>query len=372
MKNTVINFRLAELRRAKHITQNELAEKIGTTFQTVSKWENGVTMPDITALPVLADYFNVSVDELLGLTPLKGDVFCPEETDSEKFWDEHTEYIMRSRNESWNNDYLGFLVREVWKIKKPVSVLDCGCGYSYFAPMIMELLPKGSSYTGVDFSSSISEQAEKLLKKYNINGKIINCDFLKCGFKNKFDIVLCQSVLRHIGNSKAFIEKMTDAAADGGLIVCIDTNRELECSGLYIDKMDYGELCDRCGAIKHWKAELENGKRDYAAAMRNAYVMRELGLSDIDVRMNDKVSFVCPEQENYDTKINDFIKAQSLWYSDISETVKRLVNHGMTKKEAEAYAGKPQRLCEYFKENKGEAAFTCFKGKTITYGRKGK
>ena len=34
MNKTVINFRLSELRRANHITQNELAEKIGTTFQT--------------------------------------------------------------------------------------------------------------------------------------------------------------------------------------------------------------------------------------------------------------------------------------------------------------------------------------------------
>ncbi|MDE6709302.1 MAG: helix-turn-helix domain-containing protein, partial [Oscillospiraceae bacterium] len=249
MNKTVINLRLSELRRANHITQNELAEKIGTTFQTISKWENGITMPDITVLPVLADYFGISVDELLGLKPLKDDVYSYEGTDSQEFWDNHFEYISRSRNESWNNDYLGFLIREVWKIEKAVNVLDCGCGYAYFAPMIMNFLPEGSSYTGIDFSSAMSEQAEKLLKKYNINGRIIKCDFFESSFKNKFDIVMCQSVLRHIGNSKAFIGKMIDAAVGGGLIVCIDTNLELECSGLYVDGMDYGELCDHSGAI---------------------------------------------------------------------------------------------------------------------------
>lgn len=370
MDKTVINFRLSELRKAKHITQGELAEIVGTSFQTISKWENGITMPDITVLPVLAAFFEVSIDELLGIKPLKGDVYFSEETDSEKFWDNHFEYIMRSRNESWNNDYLGFLIREVWKIDNPVNVLDCGCGYAHFAPMLMKYLPEGSSYTGIDFSSSLTEQAEKLLEKYNINGKIIKGDFLESNFRDKFDIVMCQSVLRHIGDSKAFISKMIDAAVDGGLVICIDTNREIECCGLYIDGMDYGDLCDHSGAIKHWKAKLENSKRDYAAAMRNAYVMRELGLSDIDIRMSDKVSFVCPEQSDYDTKINDFIDSKSLWYSDVEEAVERLINHGMTRNEAESYVGKTNKICNYLENNKSEVAFTRFKGKTITFGWK--
>ena len=370
MDKAVINLRLADLRKARHITQGELAEKIGASFQTISKWENGVTMPDISVLPVLADIFDVSVDELLGLKPLKGEIYSSEETDSEKFWDNHLEYIMRSKNGNWNDDYLGFLVREVWKINKPIDVLDCGCGHAAFAPMLMEHLPAGSSYTGIDFSSALTEQAEKLLAKYNINGKIIKGNFLESDFKDKFDMVICQSVLRHIGNPEDFISRMIDATVAGGLVVCIDTNRELECCGLYIDGMDYGELCDHSGAIKHWKAELENSKRDYAAAMRNAYAMRKLGLADIDVRMNDKVAFVCPEQSDYETRIDDFISSKKLWYSDNGEAIERLVNHGMTKKEAEVYVGKTALICEYLETNKGKAAFTSFKGKTITFGWK--
>lgn len=369
--SATVNLRLADLRRARHITQSELAEAIGTSFQTVSKWENSITMPDISMLPILAAYFEVSVDELLGLKPLKYEAYSSEGTDSEEFWNSHSEYIMRSRNESWNEDYLGFLVRDVWTLESSVSVLDCGCGYAHFAPLLMNCLPAGSRYTGVDFSSALTDQAEKLLKKYDINGEIIKCDFLKSDIKNKFDVVICQSVLRHIGDLRAFIKKMTDHAVAGGLIVCIDTNRELECCGLYIDGMDYGELCDHRGAIKHWKAKLENSKRDYAAAMRSAYIMRELGLSDIAVRMSDKVSFVCPEQADHDIKVDDFIASKSLWYSNADEAVERLINHGMTRSEAEAYVGKTNRICEYLKENRMEAAFTCFKGKTITYGWKG-
>lgn len=40
MEKNTINLRLADLRKSKHITQSELAEKVGTSFQTISKWEN--------------------------------------------------------------------------------------------------------------------------------------------------------------------------------------------------------------------------------------------------------------------------------------------------------------------------------------------
>lgn len=71
----------------------------------------------------------------------------------------------------------------------PVNVLDCGCGYAHFAPMLMKYLSEGSSYAGIDFSSSLTEQAEKLLGKYNINGKILKGDFLESNFRDKYDIV---------------------------------------------------------------------------------------------------------------------------------------------------------------------------------------
>ena len=54
-----INLRIAELRKKKNITQQELADVLGMSFQTVSKWENGNGMPDITLLPILAEYFNI-------------------------------------------------------------------------------------------------------------------------------------------------------------------------------------------------------------------------------------------------------------------------------------------------------------------------
>ncbi len=59
-----IGNKIRELRKKSGITQEQLAESIGISFQAVSKWENNIALPDITLTPLLANYFGVSMDEL--------------------------------------------------------------------------------------------------------------------------------------------------------------------------------------------------------------------------------------------------------------------------------------------------------------------
>ena len=63
-----LNFseNLRRLRRGQDLTQEQLAERLGVSFQTVSRWETGTVYPDIELLPVLSELFNVTVDELIG------------------------------------------------------------------------------------------------------------------------------------------------------------------------------------------------------------------------------------------------------------------------------------------------------------------
>ena len=60
--------KIRQLRFKAGMTQEQLAEKLGIGAQSVSKWENAVAMPDITALPLLAEIFGVTIDELFDLT----------------------------------------------------------------------------------------------------------------------------------------------------------------------------------------------------------------------------------------------------------------------------------------------------------------
>lgn len=57
--------KLIELRKSKKLSQEELAEKINVSRQTISNWENGRFYPDIDALVKLSKYFNISIDDLL-------------------------------------------------------------------------------------------------------------------------------------------------------------------------------------------------------------------------------------------------------------------------------------------------------------------
>lgn len=64
MSNT-LGSRISECRKRLGITQDQLAEHMNVSPQAVSKWENDLSCPDISLLPQLADYFNVTIDDLL-------------------------------------------------------------------------------------------------------------------------------------------------------------------------------------------------------------------------------------------------------------------------------------------------------------------
>ena len=56
---------LIHLRKLKNISQEELAEKLNVSRQTISKWETGESLPDIEKTKLLAELFNVSIDDLV-------------------------------------------------------------------------------------------------------------------------------------------------------------------------------------------------------------------------------------------------------------------------------------------------------------------
>ena len=71
-----IGENIKELRKAHNITQEQLAENLGISFQAVSKWENNIAFPDITLIPVLAIFFRVTTDYLFGITNDNTDEIC--------------------------------------------------------------------------------------------------------------------------------------------------------------------------------------------------------------------------------------------------------------------------------------------------------
>jgi transcriptional regulator with XRE-family HTH domain len=59
-----IGDNIKKLRNEQQVTQEQLAEHLNISYQAISKWENNITVPDVSLLPLIAEYFEVSIDEL--------------------------------------------------------------------------------------------------------------------------------------------------------------------------------------------------------------------------------------------------------------------------------------------------------------------
>ena len=83
-------------RKQRALTQEQLAEKIGVSRQSVSKWETDSAIPDIEKLKLLAEIFEVSITELLGME-------CEEDT-KRKDEKERIEHCQKEiTNNIWKN-----------------------------------------------------------------------------------------------------------------------------------------------------------------------------------------------------------------------------------------------------------------------------
>lgn len=110
---------IAQLRKEKGLTQRELAEHLNVTDKTVSHWERGESSPDISALPILADIFGITVDELL-----KGERRAQKQATSIAYIGEPPEnFVLRNYNR--------FKIQNMISAAIPVISLISGAGIRY-------------------------------------------------------------------------------------------------------------------------------------------------------------------------------------------------------------------------------------------------
>ena len=135
-------------------------------------------------------------------------------------WD--AKYLKASRTAMWNDDYMEFLIEKVWRIDKPVNVVDFGCGVGFMGLMLLPLLPKGSTYTGIDISAELVSEAENIFKDSPHEVNFIVKDLLEYVPEQKYDIAVCQTLLQHIPAPKRILEKMKASVVDGGRVICVE------------------------------------------------------------------------------------------------------------------------------------------------------
>lgn len=187
-------------------------------------------------------------------------------------------------------------------------------------------------------------------------------------------MVISQAVLRHVDDGEKMLQKMISFAKQGGIVISIECNREFESCGLYVKGMDYQVLCQHDGVEKMWRTELEKQNRDYSIAMKIPHYMKKAGLRNVSCRMNDKVTFLEPEQTDYNEILNSIVKADH-WddaktEKETEENVLYFMNHGMSRKEAEDYCCQQNGIVRYLKSHAGEVSLTKVGGMMLSYGWK--
>lgn len=290
-----IQLPLRELRQRQGMTQKELAEKLQLSFQTISKWENGITMPDIVYLPKLSAIFGVSTDVLLGMKPMESEEpWRP--FDAPGYWNRHAERTRSWKRLYWNEDYFRFLVKEVWQFRDPVHILDFGCGYGFLGMELLPLLPEGSTYTGIDLDGSALEEARCFFKHTPWKTHFIQQDVYQYEPEANYTIAIGLHLMTYLQRPDEVLQKMKASLIDGGKLILMDSNMEVEQAGYY-SCMEQEEGLERPDYTPIWKNEASHRERDYRMGTKLPALLRSIGMKSIQIRISDKVILYDPEDE---------------------------------------------------------------------------
>lgn len=288
-----IRLSLKTLRQRQGMTQKELAGKLQVSFQTVSKWENGISLPDIVYLPKLAAVFGVSTDVLLGIKPLEEEEPW-RRFDVYGYWNQHMERTRIWKRLYWNDDYFAFLVKEVWKFRAPVNILDFGCGYGFLGLKLLPLLPEGSTYTGIDLDAGALEEAREIFGKTSWHTHFIQEDLYQYKAREKYDVVIGLYLLSYLQRPEVVLQKMKDSLARGGRLILMDVNNAVEQAGYYsCIEEEEGLECPDYTSI--WKNAERHGERDYRMGTKLPALLKTIGMKEIQARISDKVILYDPE-----------------------------------------------------------------------------
>ncbi|KOY17405.1 class I SAM-dependent methyltransferase [Paenibacillus xylanivorans] len=272
---------------------------------------------------------------------------------SEYYWDNKIEYLKNTRWLYYNDDYLQFLVQFVWKIDKPLSVIDYGCGFGYLGLKLLPLLPKGSTYTGLDKGETLINEAKTIFSQLPYDTEFITCDIEDVVLERKYDIALSHAFLLHMDDSVKILQKMIESVLDGGRIICFEPHWIGNMANYHVEGVEQSEII-KLGVLQRLfeQDHIRTGK-DGNIGMRLPIVMSQLGLTNVECRMSDKVNFL---DQNLDSARKNILyhslKEEGIGQDpgDSVEVTKCLSTRGITQNEAKAQYEAELTLSKVFDE----------------------
>ncbi|WP_211750211.1 class I SAM-dependent methyltransferase [Paenibacillus sp. Marseille-Q4541] len=256
---------------------------------------------------------------------------------SNHYWNSKIEYLSKTRWLYYNDDYLEFLVKSVWKITSPVRIIDFGCGYGYLGTKLLPLFPEGSTYTGVDIGNKLIEHAADVFRESTFHTEFIVGNIQDMSFEKEYNIVVCHAFLLHVENPKEILQKMIGCLVDGGRIICFEPHWISSMANYFLDGVNASEFVQLGFLQKLFESDKERSGKDGNIGIKVPVYLSQLGVKEIDCRVSDRVNFLDPNA--------DVLKMDALYSSlkedgfgadpgDEDSFISNLIQRGATYEEA--------------------------------------
>lgn len=252
----------------------------------------------------------------------------------EYYWDGKIDYLNKSTGLFYNNDYIEFLVRTVWKIDKQVHVIDFGCGFGHLGLRLLPILPEGSTYAGIDAGEKLIQQAQALFRHSPYETKFIQGDFLELPSERKYDLAVCHAVLLHMTDPMALLQRMKDAVVDDGMIACFEPHWNANMAGYHFEGVALSSVIQLGILQKLYEKGANQTGKDGNIGLKLPVYLSRLGLQNIQCRVSDKVNIHIP---GTDPELADALfSVQFDSPGDREPYVRQLIERGLTAEEAGA------------------------------------
>jgi SAM-dependent methyltransferase len=256
----------------------------------------------------------------------------------EYYWDTQLEYIKRTRDLYYNDDYLEFLVNSVWKISKPVHIIDFGCGYGYLGLKLLPLLPRGSKYTGIDKGQQLINKAIDYFHSLPYETEFFVADTNEIELESKYDIAVCHAFLLHMSEPKKMLQRMVNSIVNDGKIICFEPHWISGMSSYELGGYEQSQIVPLGILQKLFEESTNKTGNDGNIGAKVPKYLSELGVKNIGCRVSDKVNFLYPDKDQQDKqKLFYSLKEDGVGGEPVNKDkfIDSLIKRGVTFKEAQ-------------------------------------
>lgn len=175
---------IVRYRKERGLTQEELAARLGLSFQAVSKWENAQSLPELSLLPQLSATLQVGIDKLLGYLSYDKAVTVYEE-----------EYKTPDYIWGLEPNSACYQVLQLMPPTRRLKLLDIGCGEGKDAVFFAR---NGYDVTAFDITDAGISKTKRLAEKTGVHVNVFKADIMDFRLDSGFDVLYSSGVLHYI------------------------------------------------------------------------------------------------------------------------------------------------------------------------------